>query len=38
VAQRPLTLDQLAAVRGVGPARRERFGADLLALIAAADL
>ncbi|MEX2626837.1 MAG: UvrD-helicase domain-containing protein, partial [Ilumatobacteraceae bacterium] len=32
----PATLDELARVRGVGPAKLEQYGADVLAVVAAA--
>ena len=34
VARTPRTLDELAAVPGIGPAKLERYGADLLAQLA----
>jgi DNA helicase-2/ATP-dependent DNA helicase PcrA len=36
VARSPTTLDELAAVPGIGPAKLERFGTDLLAALARA--
>ena len=33
-AQRPRTRGELAAIKGVGPAKLERYGEDLLAVIA----
>jgi DNA helicase II / ATP-dependent DNA helicase PcrA len=36
VARSPTTLDELAAVPGIGPAKLERFGIDLLAALARA--
>ena len=33
-AARPRTLDELAAVKGIGPTRVERYGADVLRLVA----
>jgi DNA helicase II / ATP-dependent DNA helicase PcrA len=35
--QRPTTLDELAEVPGIGPAKLERYGDDLLAITAPAD-
>jgi ATP-dependent DNA helicase RecQ len=34
--RRPRTLTELAAVPGVGPAKLERYGEELLAILAAA--
>jgi superfamily II DNA helicase RecQ len=36
VARSPTTLDELAAVPGIGPAKLERFGTELLAALARA--
>jgi superfamily II DNA helicase RecQ len=36
-AARPSSLDSLARIRGVGPAFVQRYGADVLALVASAD-
>ena len=33
-AARPATLDELAAIKGIGPTRVERYGADVLRLVA----
>jgi superfamily II DNA helicase RecQ len=35
-ARRPATLFQLGAVPGIGPAKLERYGDDILAVLAAA--
>jgi ATP-dependent DNA helicase RecQ len=35
-AARPSSIAELASVRGLGPAKLERYGEDLLALLAAA--
>ena len=36
-ATRPTTTDELLAVSGIGPAKVERFGAELLAFLADRD-
>jgi superfamily II DNA helicase RecQ len=35
-ASRPATLGELAGIRGVGPAKLERYGEELLAVVATA--
>jgi DNA helicase II / ATP-dependent DNA helicase PcrA len=37
VTRRPATVDELLEVRGIGPVKANRFGAEILALIAAGD-